>query len=324
MANDFIKAEKVVAGVIGALKREVVLPSLIWLDPAGDFKGAKNDTISLSIPAVASARSRVMRSGSTRSRDALNEGKVDVTLTTNLYKDVTISDEELTLDIADFSAQVLQPIVFGMAQGWEEEIADLMSGASYEHTLTWDSSDPHKTFVQANSDLNRSNVPQSGRSAVIGSALAEEFVLADKIRDAGFAGEGLSAGALRDATVAGRFAGFDRIVVSNAIGPNEGYAFHRTAYVASSKVPVVPAGVTWGASFNSNGFSMRAIRDFDSSATGWVDILGFDSFVGSNVVRDHGAFDLNGKWIPAEDPDFTGNTDRKFIRAVKITGGSSS
>lgn len=323
MAHDFIKAEKVLFAALGALEREVVLPSLVWRDAGGDFKGAKNDTIILTIPAFTSARQRAMRSGATRSRDNLNEGQVAVTLSTNLYKDVLITDEELTLDIRDFGQQVMQPITNAMVRGYEDEVGELMEGATYEHEVSWDAEDPHAVLTEAGMDLTRSNVPMSGRSVVLGTRLALEFVQADQVRRADSAGDTAQA-ALRDATIASPFAGFSRIVVSNAVDPNVGFAFHRSAYVLSSRAPVVPSGAPWGASVSAGGFAMRALRAFDSSADGWVDVLGFDAYAGTNTIGDHGAFDVNGKWVPADDPDNSGGTDVKFIRAVKITAGASS
>lgn len=320
MANEFIKAEKVVGALVGALIRETVLPQLVWLDPAGDFTGAKNDTINLTIPSVTSARTRTMRSGTTRTRDSLAEGKVALVLDTNLYKDVEITDEELTLDIKDFGAQVLAPIASAMALGWEDEIADTMSGATYAHSINFDDDDIHAVFVDAKTQLDKANVPMSGRAVALGSNLAGLVGKNDQTRRYDGGGD-LAPVALREATVE-RLAGF-RIVTVPGLDPDTGFAFHRTAYAASSKVPVVPAGVSFGASMSSQGFAMRVIRDFDSSADGWVDILGFDAFVGSTAVKDHGAFNSAGKWVPAADPDNDNSTDAKLIRAVKLVGPGS-
>lgn len=323
MANEFIKPEVVVGAVLAALQREVVLPQLIWMDPAGDFKGAKNDTITLSIPAVTSSRKRTLRGGSTRSRDSLAEGKVDVTLSTNLYKDIEISDAELTLDIKDLGAQVLQPIVTSMVQGWEEEIADLITGATYatSNVVAWDPDDPHGVLAHASAQLDRGHVPISGRVAVLGTDLALDAVTSDQLRRADSAGAA-AATALAEAQIP-PLGGFSKVVKSAALPPDEGYVFHRTAFAGTSKVPVVPAGVAWGTAMSRNGFSMRAIRQFDPSPDAWVDILGFDAFVGTNVVQDHGAFGADGKWVAAEEPDNEHGTDLVFIRAVKISGGGS-
>lgn len=319
MAHSFIKPEVVVNAVLGALQREVVLPQLIWMDPGGDFKGAKNDTITLSIPAVASARKRTMRAGTTRNRDSLNEGKVSLVLDTNLYKDVEITDEELTLDIRQFGPQVLAPITTGMVEGWEDEIIDLAEGATYSQSVDWDPSDVHASLVEASIKLDKARVPRSGRAVMLGSNLAGDVLTDDLIRRYDGSGDSASA-ALREATIL-QIAGF-RIVTVPGLDPDRGFAFHRTAYAGSSKVPVVPQGVAWGTSMSSKGFAMRAIRQFDPSADAWVDILGFDSFVGTTVVEDHGEFDANGLWVAAEVPE-EDDSDLAFIRALEFTGVGS-
>ena len=55
---------------LGLLTRESALPRTVWRDPVGDFAGAKNDTISVRLPAYAPARTRVLRSGSARTRSS--------------------------------------------------------------------------------------------------------------------------------------------------------------------------------------------------------------------------------------------------------------
>lgn len=322
MSIQVLKAEMVLAAVLGALRREIVLPGLIWLDPSRNFVGAKNDTLNLTIPAATSARRRGLRSGDTRNRDSLAEGKVAVTLSTNLYKDVEITDAELTLDIKDFGAQVLSPIASAMVEGWEEEVADLMHGATYDHTVAWDGDDPHSVLVDAGVLLDKSKVPQAGRFCVLGTNLAADATKSDQLRRADSAGAA-AATALAEAQIPA-VGGFSRVYKSQALDPDVGYAFHRTAYAGASKVPVVPGGVSWGQSMTHEGFAMRVIRDFDSSAEGWVDILGFDAFVGTNVVQDHGAFDGRGRWVPAATPDNDDGEDLHLIRAVQIgaVGGS--
>ncbi|MFV0315451.1 MAG: hypothetical protein ACK5O2_00620 [Microthrixaceae bacterium] len=316
MANDFIKAEKVVATLLGALQRELVLGSVVWVDPAVDFTGAKGDAVTIRIPAVTSARSRGLRSGATRTRDSLNEGKVVVTLDNNLYKDIEITDAEMTLDIENFARQVLAPIALAMAEGYEDAIADLMGGATYANSVAWSAVDPHGVLVDAGVALDNARVPASSRVAVLGTNLAADVVKSDQARRYDSAGDSASA-ALRDATV-DRFGGF-RIVKSTAIDPDMGYAFHRTAYALTSKVPVKPDGVAWGTTMAHNGFAMRAIRQFDPSPDEWKDILGFDAFVGADVVQDHGTV-TGGVFTPAEDPDNDTNTDLVFVRAVEIDG----
>ena len=127
MANTFLKATRIAAQALGLLEREIVLPALVWRDATGDFAGAGGDTISLRVPAKTTARTRALRGTRGTSSegtgiitmDDLTETKVDVTLDTAVYSAVPVTDEELTLDIANFGDQVLMPQVRAVAEGVE-------------------------------------------------------------------------------------------------------------------------------------------------------------------------------------------------------------
>ncbi len=325
--SDFIKAERVVATALGILLRELTLPSLVWRDAAGDFAGAKNDTISIRLPAYAPARTRALRSGSARTKDNLNERKVDVTLDTDVYKDVGISDEELTLDIRDFGAQVLNPVLVGIALQLEQEMADVITGATYENEISFVTStdDPYDDVaVTARQYLNNAFVPMAGRVIVCGSELEAAFLRSTHFS---FANRSGTTETLREALI-GRVAGFD-VYTSPAIPSDEAYAFHRTAYVMSSRAPIVPSGAPWGATQSYQGLAIRTVRVFDPNEV--EDRFVADSWVGANTVTDFGHFtddpDAGGKFTPGEDPDdpITGHTDDwvndddRLVRSVKIT-----
>lgn len=325
--SDFIKAEKVVSTALGLLLRELTLPSLVWRDAGGDFRGVKNDTISIRLPAYAPARTRDLRNTDALTADTLHERKVDVTLDTDVYKRVNITDEELTLDIADFGLQVLNPVLIGIAQQLEQELADVITGAAYENTIAYVSStdDPYSDVaVKARGYLNNAHVPLAGRAIVCGTDLEAEFLNSDRFVRADQSG---TTQTLREALI-GRVAGFD-VFTSPVLPSDEAYAFHRTAYVMSQRAPIVPAGAPWGASRSFQGFAMRVARVFDPDHV--RDQFVANSYVGANVVKDHGRFtddpDAGGKFIPVTDPANadTGHTDdwdndaQRLVRAVKIT-----
>lgn len=325
--SDFIKAEKVVATALGLLLREITLPSLVWRDAGGDFAGAKNDTISIRLPAYAPARTRALRSGATRTKDTIHERKVDVTLDTDVYKDIGISDEELTLDIRDFGAQVLNPVLVGIAQELENQLADEISGASYENSIAFSSTadDPYSDVaVRARGYLNNAYVPYGGRVILCGTDLEAAFLNSEQFVRADRSG---TTETFREAHI-GRVAGFD-VFSSPAIPSDEGYAFHKTAYVMSSRAPIVPSGAPWGASQSYAGLAIRTVRVFDPNEV--EDRFIADAWVGTNTVKDYGHFDadpdLGGKFVPGEDPDapITGHTDdwlndsSRLVRAVKVT-----
>jgi hypothetical protein len=327
MANDFIKAEKVVMTALGLLVREVSLPGLVWRDAAGDFKGVKDDTISIRLPAFVNANKRALRSGAARTKSALHERKVDVTLSTDVYLDVPITDEVLTLDIEDLGAQVLNPMSGGMARTLEDEVATLISGATYDNTVAYTAATDDvydDVVVPARQLLNQAYVPAAGRVLLVGTEVEGDILTNAKFLDPQRAGsEGLFAdGIIR------RAGGFD-VFVSPAIPANEAYAFHKTAYVLSNRAPVVPAGAPWGASGSFAGFALRTVRVFDPDAV--EDRIVMDSWCGTNVVKDEGHWSADpatgGKFVPVTDPanPITGQTPAwkndtaRLVRAIKIT-----
>jgi len=316
--SDFIKAEKVVRTSLGLLEREIVLPRLVWRDAGGDFRGAKGDAITLRLPAYAVAKTRALRSGDSRTKSALHERKVVVTLDTDVYMDVPVSDEELTLDIEDFGAQVLNPVNAAIARGLEDELVDTITGADYDLEDAIDLNDLKGSFAYARECLNKARVPAGGRTMLIGSEVDSALIQVDNLVRYDQSG---TTDTLREAMV-GRVYGFD-VVVSNEIAPDEAFAFHQTAYVMSSRAPIVPAGAPWGASNAFAGLAIRNVRVFDPDEV--EDRFIGDAWVGSNIVTDQGTLDESGRFTPSEDPDDTTPTptDQKFVRAVHLTGEES-
>lgn len=315
--SDFLKAEKVVATSLGLLEREVVLPRLVWRDAAiADVKGAKGDTITVRLPAYAVPNKRTLRSGTARSKSTLHERAVDVKLTTGVYLDVPISDEELTLDIEDFGAQVLNPVVAGIGRGLEQEIADVINNAAYDRTVSLDLANLKEGFAEARELLNKANVPVTGRTLLIGSEVDSALIQLENLVRFDQSG---TTETLREATI-GRVYGFN-VVTSNLIDPDAAYAFHSTAYAMTSRAPIVPAGAPWGATQSFGGFAVRTVRVFDPDEV--EDRFVADSWIGCNIVTDNGTIDGQGRFVPAEEPDEDGASDL-FVRAVKLTASGSS
>jgi hypothetical protein len=287
MANTFIKATRIAAAALGLLEREIVLPGLVWRDAGGDFRGAGGDTISIKVPARTQARTRALRG--TRpstsegagiiTMDELTETKVDVTLDTAVYSAVPVTDEELTLDLSDFGAQILEPQVRAVAEGIENAVAAEMTGATYAVNLTFDGSDPWKTLIDAHVALNKANIPRTDRVVVCGADVEAAILKSDHLSKVDQSG---SDAALRRAEM-GRLANFP-VYVSNAIPSNLAFAFHKTAYVLGMRAPVKPDGVPYGASQNAFGLAMRWLRDYDFRNVQDRSLV--DTYIGTNIVAD--------------------------------------
>ena len=291
MANTFVKAQKITATALGLLQREIVLPQLVWMDAttAADWVGNAGDTVSIRVPARTTARTRALRQArGTASEgegiitmDNLVETKVDVTLDQAIYSAVPTTDEEETLDIVSYGAQILTPMVRAVAEGAENKIAKVMQNATYATTVSGlNATNTYEKMIDARQALNEANVPMTERYVVLGTALESMFLKDPHLSHFDQSGDN---NALRDATI-GSIAGFNRILVSQAIEPNEGYAFHRTAYSAVMVAPKIPSGASFGARQSLGGVGMRWIKDYDfrnASDRSMVDV-----YMGCNIIAD--------------------------------------
>jgi N4-gp56 family major capsid protein len=334
MAHTLIKAEKVVALALGLLERESTLGALVWKDAAGDFKGAAGDTITIKLPAFVAANERVLRAGTSRTASNIIENKIAMTLDTDIYVDVVISDEELNLDITEFGTQVMTPVTNAITRKVEDKLAGLLETpvdgygnalvyhTNLTHTLATDSA--YETVVDAREALNKARVPKAGRFLVVGSTLESAilkdplFVEADK--------SGTTA-TRTDATL-GRIAGFD-VYASDSIAPDEAYAAHKTAYALATRAPSVPQSVAWGAVGSFGGMAIRSVKAFDADAV--ADKLLSDTWIGVCAVTDAGHFDADGRFVPSATEVATSAVEvdggtptadsadvRRLVRAVKI------
>lgn len=305
MANVFIKATRVVNTALGQLEREIVLPGMVWRDAGGSFAGVKDDTISIRVPAFTVARTRVLRAGTTIVVDDLAETKVDVTLNTDVYKAVKVTDEQMTLDITDFGLQINTPIIASVARGVEDAVATVMQNTSYETTFAIDVDDPYIALVDARLALNNAYVPMGGRGLAVGSSIEGALLKSDRLSKFDLSG---SSDAFREAVI-GRIAGFTA-VSAPGLDPDTAIAFHTTAFVLSMQAPVVPAGASWGTTQTYNGMALRMLRDYDFTNTS-DRVLG-DVYIGSNAVKDNGTLDGDGRFTPDADEDPI------MVRAVKL------
>lgn len=282
MANAFLKPEVIAAAGLGILRREVVLPQTVSRLGIADFRGAKNDTITMRVPAIRTAKTRAMRSGAALVAEDLTEVGVDVTLDTHVYDLANITDEELTLDIRDFGAQVLQPQIRGVVEELEDTIVGALEGATVgaDQELSVDESDdPYDVFVDARKVLNTLNVPRASRFAVLGANVEAWALKSDKLSKVNESG---GDSALRDATL-GRVAGFTTLG-SNAVDPDAAYFYVSSAVAFALVAPAVPAGATFGQSVSSDGMALRWLRDYDPTYARDRSLV--DAFTGASSVED--------------------------------------
>lgn len=287
MANTFIKAGQIVQAAALLLEREIVLPRFVWTQPSANFVGALNDTVTLRVPAVRTANTRTMRSSTALTATDLTETSVPVQLDTHVYDLLNITDEQLTLDIRDFAAQVLAPQMRAVAEGMEDVIAAELSAANVaagqEIEVNTGTDDPYEILVNAQKELNDLNVPRNDRILVIGSALEAWFLKSDKVINADY-----HSGNAVESAMIGRLAGV-QVVGSNAVGESEGFLFHRTAIAFGNVAPALPSGAAMAQRVATENLALRYLRDYNpTNSTGPVDRSLVDAFVGASSVEEGG------------------------------------
>ena len=313
MANSFINAEKVTQTSLRLLEREIVLPRLVWREAKlqENIRQSKGDTVTVRLPAYVNAQTRALRSGAPRAKGELHERAVAVKLTADVYSDIPITDEQLSLDIKNFGQEVLAPVNASIGRGVEDHLAATVVGANYHTEIEVSEDDALKGIAQARKVLNQANIPAGGRTLLVGADWDMALVTCDKLVRYD---QSNTTSTLRDAAI-GRLYGF-QVVVSNLLPPGTAIAFHSTAFAFVTMAPLVPAGAPWGAFGSYGGIAMRNVRVFDPDEV--EDRFIADAWVGSKAVTDQGEFNSNGQFEPADVPEDDGS-DGLFVRAVKLS-----
>lgn len=316
MANRFLKPEKIVAQGLGLLQRELILPRLVQRYGLADFRGAKDDTVNIRIPAILAAREYEWR---TRTReivvDDLEQYSLPVTLDKHPYSAVELKDEEETLDLTSWGEEVARPQIRAVAEKLETYVSVAMEGADYKYSVGYTPGDGgendfsfQRTANACRKHLNTENVPATGRVLLLGANVEEAALNSPNLIKVNESG---TSDALREAVI-GRISGFTVIGNCNSIDPDFAVAMHPTAFALGNVAPMVPDSVR-GATMVYEQLAMRWIRDYDSRYLRNRSV--YSSFAGAASVED-------GRDMDPNSPTFGELTGRN-VRAVFIEFGGS-
>lgn len=266
MANTWITANagKIARFALATLQEDVVLGQTVHRDFDNEFGGGSGDTINIRVPASLAARTYASSNRYTTpiTYDDLTEASVPLALDTILYSAVRLPDEEMTLDVADFTAQVTMPQSEAVAQGLEDAIAAEMNGLSatsgLQFPLAPTAGQMLNEFADAREKLRLNNVPTTNLFAAVAPDVATKILKDTDFRRVDASG---SDGALRDAII-GRIHGFT-VVESNKLTTGTAVFYHRDAFALATRAPIVPRGASAGASVSAYGYSMTWTADYD-------------------------------------------------------------
>ncbi len=303
LANTFITPTVIAARGLATLYNETLLAALVSRDYSDAFSGKIGDTITIRKPAVFTAAMFDTTARTTTWQDA-TEDSVALVLDKIAHVPFHVTDEQMTLEITDFQAQLLTPAMEAIAQRMDADVAealiDAAEGVGGGGTVNM-SDDPSSTdeanyvFRKAREKLNRANMPKGDRYAVL-SPEAETLALGDELLIA--VDKSGSTDALRNA-ILGRLLGLETYG-SNAFGLGggdagvaDGVAFHRDTFVAAVRPLNKPRGIAAenSAVQNYKGLSLRVVYSYDEEAK--MDQCVVDILYGLKAVRPQGIVQLN-------------------------------
>lgn len=316
MANVFETPAQAASVVANLAAEDAFLSALVSRNFANDLMGGGKGGAPISIkqPTTLIARERgIDDKTSAITLDEIAENSTTLNLDrTHLYSAVSLSEADLTLNLKDFTSQVLRPQAESIVADLEEKVAAALLGVPETELVdqpspdggttpatyhAYDPANPTAYFTQIRKALRKNGVPVSGLNMVVGAEVYANLLDAKALEDASQSG---STAALREGGV-GRVRGFN-VVENTRVPDTEILAFHRDAVTLATRAPVTPSGASFGATVAEKGFSLRYIRDYLPDNT--VERSMVSTFAGVailptyKVTRDRATRTVNIEEIP--------------------------
>lgn len=281
MANTILTPDIIAREALMVLRNNAVMANLVHRDYSGDFVGAVGDTITVRKPATFVANEY---NGSTITVQDATETGVDVKMDKHLDVSFAVTSKQMTLDIADFSAQLLVPAMQAFADKIDSYLIGLEAGATNRVEHASGVIAP-ADVISARKFLTQNAAPLADRRFVVGATAeadllnSELFVSADKVGDEGTA--------LREASLGRKF-GMDCYVDQNIVqvGDPSKYtpsiAFHKNAMALVTRPLALPQGAAKAAIMNYDGFGLRVVYGYDMNTK--TDTISIDMLCGVKLL----------------------------------------
>lgn len=276
MPNKFLTPEIIAREALMVLRNNAVMANLVHRDYSGEFVAGVGDTITIRKPAKFTAKEF------TDEIEIQNADETGVPVKMDKHLDVSFSvtSAQLTMDIEDFSRQLLVPAM----QAFQDKIDSYLLGLQSEVTnRVPHTASAQNDIVDARKFLTKAAAPLTERHYVYGSDTEAEllktdlFVNADKVGDEGTA--------LREASLGRKF-GMDFYVDQNADAVNmSGMAFHKNAFALVTRPLALPQGAAKSAIVDYDGFGLRVVQGYD--ITKKVDTISIDMLCGVKTLDNN-------------------------------------
>ena len=273
MANTILTPDIIAREALMVLRNNAVMANLVHRDYSADFVAGVGDTITVRKPAKFVANEFT---GDITVQDAA-EGSVTVKMDKHLDVSFAVTSAQLSLDIADFSSQLLVPAMQAFADKIDAYLLALGSAVSGKVTPT---DDAVADAIKARAILTKNAAPLADRRFVYGSDFEAELLNTNKLTSAEQVGD--AGTALREASL-GRKYGMDFYVDQNADTAGiSGLAFHKNAFALVTRPLALPAGAAKASIVNYDGFGLRVVYGYDIAKK--TDTISIDMLCGVKTL----------------------------------------
>lgn len=273
MPNTFLTPDIIAREALMQLRNNAVMAQLVHRDYSSEFAGAVGDTISIKKPASFVAKEF---SDEIELQDA-TEDSIDVKLDKFLDVSFKVTSKEMTLDIDDFSQQLLIPAMQAFADKIDKYLLGLASGVTNSVSYTIGSGTARNTIVDARKFLTDNAVPLTNRNFVFGGNMEADLLKTDLFTSAEKVGD--EGTALREASLGRKF-GLDMYTDQNVT--NVDLMFHKNAFALVTRPLALPQGSDKSAIVNYDGFGLRVTYGYDINKK--TDIVSIDMLCGVKLL----------------------------------------
>jgi hypothetical protein len=284
MANTILTPDIIAREALMVLRNNAVMANLVHRDYSNEFVAGVGDTITIRKPAKFDAKEYA---GSITVQDA-TEGSVAVKMDKHLDVSFAVSSKELTMDIEDFSKQLLVPAMQAFQDKIDSYLLGLQSDITNKHTASGDAKDD---VIEARKFLTAAAAPLTERRYVYGTDTeadllkTELFISAEKVGDEGTA--------LREASLGRKF-GMDFYVDQNADAVGlKAMAFHKNAFALVTRPLALPQGASKAAIVDYDGFGLRVVYGYDLDKK--TDTISIDMVCGVKTLDKNLAAVVSGE-----------------------------
>lgn len=274
MANTFLTPDIIAREALMVLRNNAVMANLVHRDYSGEFVAGVGDTITIRKPATFEAKEYA---GSITVQDA-NETGVAVKMDKHLDVSFAVTSKQLSMDIEDFSKQLLVPAM----QAFADKVDQYLLGLKSEITNTVPATAAAQNdVIDARAYLTKAAAPLTERRFVYGSDMETKLLKTDLFTSAEKVGD--EGTALREASL-GRKYGMDFYVDQNAdVVGISGMAFHKNAFAFVTRPLAIPQGAAKAAIVDFDGFGLRVVQGYDLNTK--TDTISIDMVCGVKTLN---------------------------------------